>query len=426
MASQTISLGINVKNLIPYNVLIVDDSKMDQILLRQYLQSEMFNVSFAVENGAQAIEVLREFGHTIDIICLDYDMPVKNGVETLKEIRSVFPDKFAVMITSHPTKEVVNEIYKLKVNSLIVKPITKSQVVEKFAMILGRRDLMSRTVVAYKNTSGIDLNDLKIPPVPSVMLKVLQFDSNSAGGSAELEKIISPDKALSLDILRISNSSFYGRSGMVKTLKDAITLLGLKTVKNLVILQSKKQFTQTLIGSLFKKYIVELPILSSLVCFDLITPLGQKGLREGIFTLSLLRKIGSTVLAMNFSKRYQEILRLAEYGTKTIIQIERDEFNTDSIEVGIRVFKNWNMPEQYINIVKNQNFSQNEVNEVDDFDRVTRLGEIVSKKLLGSLNPPEEEELFDGIFAYYNAPQEIKEAFGPDYYDNIKDHPYFM
>jgi HD-like signal output (HDOD) protein/AmiR/NasT family two-component response regulator len=426
MSSKSISLGINVKSLIPYNVLIVDDSKMDQILLRQYLQSEMFNVSFSVENGAQAIEVLQEFGHTIDIICLDYDMPIKNGVDTLKEIRAVFPDKFAVMITSHPTKEVVNEIYKLKVNTLIVKPITKSQVVEKFAMILGRRDLMSKTVIAYKNTSGIDLNDLKIPPVPSVMLKVLQFDSAAAGGSAELEKIIAPDKALSLDILRIANSSFYGRSGMVKTLKDAITLLGLKTVKNLVILQSKKQMSGTLVGSLFKKYIVELPILSSLVCFDLIAPLGQKQLREGIFTLSLLRKIGATVLAMNFSKRYQEVLRLGEYGTKTIIQIEREDFNTDSIEVGIRVFKNWNMPEQYINIVRKQNFSINEIEEVDDFDRVTRLGEIISKKLLGSLVPPDEDELYNGIFSYYNAPQEIKEAFGPDYYDNIKDHPYFM
>jgi len=426
MAEQTISLGINIKSLIPYNVLIVEDSKMDQLLLKQYLQSEMFNIAFTVENGAQAMEVLREFGHTIDIICLDYDMPIKNGVETLREIRQEFPNKIAIMITSHPTKEVVNELYRLKVNSLIVKPINKAQLVEKFALVLGRKDLITKTVIAYKNQSGIDLNDLKIPPVPSVMLKVLQFDSSASGGSAELEKIIAPDKALSLDILRIANSSFYGRSGMVKTLKDAITLLGLKTVKNLVILQSKKQFSKNLVGSLFKKYIIELPILSSLVCFDLTVPLGQKKLRENIFTLSLLRRIGATVLAMNFSKRYQEILRLAEFGTKTIIQIEREDFNTDSIEVGLKVFKNWNMPEEYINIVRKQNFSVDEIKEVDDYDRITRLGEIISKKLLGSLIPIEEEELYEAIFAYYNAPPEIKEAFGEDYYENIKDHPYFM
>lgn len=426
MNEKSLALGINVKSLIPYNVLIIDDSRIDTLLIKQYLQSEMFNVAFTVENGAQGIEILREFGHTIDIVCIDYDMPVKNGVETLKEIKQFFPDKITVMITAYPTKEVVNEIYKLKVNALIVKPITKNQVVEKFANILGRKDLLTKTVVAYKNTTGIDLNDLKIPPVPSVMLKVLQFDSSTSGGSAELEKIIAPDKALSLDILRIANSSFYGRSGMVKTLKDAITLLGMKTVKNLVILQSKKQFAKNLVGALFKKYIIELPILSSLICFDLIAPLNVKHIKEGIFTLSLLRKIGATVLAMNFSKRYQEVLRLAEFGTKSIIQLEREDFNTDSIDVGIRVFKTWNMPKEYIEIVKNQNFSIEELKDVSDYDRVTRVGEIIGKKLLGSLIPPEEEELYTAIFEYYKAPPELKEVFGEEYYDNIKSHPYFM
>lgn len=426
MNEKSLALGINIKNLIPYNVLIIDDSRIDTLLLKQYLQSEMFNIAFTVENGAQGLEILREFGHTIDIVCIDYDMPIKNGVETLKEIKELFPDKVTIMITAYPTKEVISEVHKLKINALIVKPINKTQVIEKFATILGRKDLLTKTVVAYKNTTGIDLNELKIPPVPSVMLKVLQFDASTSGGSAELEKIIAPDKALSLDILRIANSSFYGRSGMVKTLKDAITLLGMKTVKNLVILQSKKQFSKNLVGALFKKYIIELPILSSLICFDLISPLNVKHLKDGIFTLSLLRKIGATVLAMNFTKRYQEVLRLAEFGTKGIIQIEKEEFNTDSIDVGTRVFKAWNMPKEYIEIVKNQNFSTKELKNVSDYDRVTRVGEIIGKKLLGSLIPPEEEELYRAIFEYYKAPPELMEVFGEEYYDNIKSHPYFM
>jgi HD-like signal output (HDOD) protein/CheY-like chemotaxis protein len=399
---------------------------MDQMLLKQYLQSEMFKVSHTAENGKQAMMILEEFHHTIDIICIDYDMPVQNGVETLRHIRALFPNIITVMITSHPSKEVVNEIYKLKVNSLIVKPITKAQVVEKFAMVLGRKDMMTKNVVAYKNTVGIDLNDLKIPPVPTVMMKVLQFDANVSGGSAELEKIINPDKALSLDILKIANSSFYGRSGMIKSLKDAITLLGLKTVKNLVILQSKKQFSNTLIGSVFKKYIVEIPILASLISFDLTGPLNVKQIRDEIFTFSLLRKIGATILAMNFSKRYQEVLRLSEYGTKSIILLEREEFTTDSIEVGLKVFKNWGMPEAFLELIRNQNFSIDEISRVSDYDRITRLSDIISRKLHKILLTPEEEELYNAIFNYYNANPEIKEAFGEDYFDNIKDHPYFM
>ncbi|MCB1176117.1 MAG: HDOD domain-containing protein [Leptospiraceae bacterium] len=426
MGKEKISLGVNVNNFIPYNVLIVDDSRMDQMLLRQYLQSEMFNVTHVAENGQHAIDILKDYNQSIDIICIDYDMPIKNGVETLKEIKADYPDIATIMITSHPNKEVINEIFKLKVNSLIVKPITKTQVIEKFALVLGRKDLISKSVIAYKNTVGIDINDLKIPPVPSVMLKVLQFDTSTSGGSSELEKIINPDRALSLDILKIANSSFYGRSGSIKSLKDAITLLGMKTVKNLVILQSKKQFSNTLIGSVFKRYINELPILSSLVSFDLTGPLNVKKLRDEIFTFSLLRKIGATILAMNFSKRYQEVLRLSEYGTKSIITIEKEEFNTDSIEVGIKVFRHWGMPDPFLELIRNQNFSIDELASVSDMDRVTRLADIISRKLHGLLVSPEEEELYTGVFTFYEAKPETKDAFGPDYFENIKEHPYFM
>ena len=424
--SETVSLGVNLKSLIPYNVLIVDDSKMDQLLLKQYLQSEMFRVSHIASDGTEALSILETFQNEIDIICLDHDMPNRNGIETLKSIKSLYPTKFTIMITGQANKEVVNELYKLKVNALIVKPISKAQVIEKFALVLGRKDLITKQIVAYKSTSGIDLNDLKIPAIPSVMIKVLQFDANSVAGSAELEKIITPDKAISLDILKIANSSFYGRSGTVKTLKDAITLLGLKTVKNLVILQSKKQIAGSLMGSVFKKHIQDLPILTSLVAFDLTVPLNLKGLRDEIFTLTLLRRIGATIFAMNFSKRYQDVIKLAEAGVKSIVTIEREEFGTDSIEVGLKVFHQWNMPKSYHEIVKNQDFSILNYTEVSDYDRLTRIADILSRKLYSILVSPEENELLETIFRHYKASSEIIDAFGPDYYDNIKDHPYFI
>jgi HD-like signal output (HDOD) protein len=280
--------------------------------------------------------------------------------------------------------------------------------------------------MAQTNKEVFDLNDIKIPPIPSVMLKVLRFDENITAGSQELEQIIAPDKAISLDILRISNSSFYGRSGSIKTLKDAITLLGMKTVKNLVILQSKKQFTNTLTSPSLKQYIIELPILSSLVSFDLTNPLGLKQLREEIFTFSLFRKIGSSILAMNFPKKYQEVLRMAEAGTKSIIEFEREEFTLDSIEVGMRVFKQWNMPRQFHDIMQNQNFGIGELETVSDYDRITRVADIISRRLVRLIIPAAEEELELKIYDFHKVGRDIKDLFAEDYYENIKEHPYFL
>ena len=119
--------------------------------------------------------------------------------------------------------------------------------------------------------NSIHLSDLTIPPLPMVAIKVMSFDAdNPAGGSEELEKIISPDKAITTDIMKIANSAYFGRSGKIHTLREAITLLGMKTVVNLVILKSNKKISNALVGETYQKHLQELPVLTALVSFDLI------------------------------------------------------------------------------------------------------------------------------------------------------------
>ena len=284
---------------------------------------------------------------------------------------------------------------------------------------------MAGTVIGFQTTGGIDLNNLKIPPAPHILMKILQSEFSTTEGSAELENIIAPDRAITVDILRISNSAFYGRSGKVKSLKDAITLLGVKTVKNLVMVLTNKNYTNQLKGELFKKYITDLPILSSLISLDLLAPLKQKNLSNEIFTFSLLRRIGSTIMAVNYSKRYYEILKLLNVGTKNVISLEQDEFLVNSIDVGRKVFKMWAMPEEFILLIQNQNFSINEVKSVTDIDRITRLSEIIAKKLMRISLMPEEEAMIAEVLNCYEADKNLMLAFNEDYFDNIKDHPYF-
>ncbi len=93
----------------------------------------------------------------------------------------------------------------------------------------------------------IDLQDIQIPPLSTVTVRVMQFDPLGENASSQgLEQIVAPDEGVCSDLLRIANSAYYGRSGRVKTLRDAITLLGLKTVKNLVILLASKSMNHSL------------------------------------------------------------------------------------------------------------------------------------------------------------------------------------
>ena len=68
------------------NVLLVDDEKNFVEFLAERLQLRDFNVTIAF-NGDEAINLVKE--NDFDVIVLDVQMPGKNGVETLKEIKKL-------------------------------------------------------------------------------------------------------------------------------------------------------------------------------------------------------------------------------------------------------------------------------------------------------------------------------------------------
>lgn len=70
-----------------YNILIADDVAMNRMLIRSILKSKLEDiVYFEAENGDIVIETVQE--HPIDLIILDLIMPVKDGFETLKYLKS--------------------------------------------------------------------------------------------------------------------------------------------------------------------------------------------------------------------------------------------------------------------------------------------------------------------------------------------------
>ncbi len=74
-----------------------------------------------------------------------------------------------------------------------------------------------------------------LPSLPAIALQVLELTQKEQVDIAEIARIISKDPALSSKILRTVNSSFYGRSQSISTISHALVILGLQSVKTLVL-----------------------------------------------------------------------------------------------------------------------------------------------------------------------------------------------
>ena len=69
------------------SIYIIDDEETIQYLYREGLALEGHNIVGSAPNGKQAIEEIENFKSYPDIIILDHRMPIKNGIETLRELK---------------------------------------------------------------------------------------------------------------------------------------------------------------------------------------------------------------------------------------------------------------------------------------------------------------------------------------------------
>jgi CheY-like chemotaxis protein len=119
--------------------LIVDDIIMNRILLKEIISDHAGNIIEAC-NGKEALEILED--NDIDVVLMDIEMPVMNGVETTRHIRNKFdfPKSKVIVIalTAHNPDDFFDDYNNAGFNELLTKPYS----FEKITNILESVDII--------------------------------------------------------------------------------------------------------------------------------------------------------------------------------------------------------------------------------------------------------------------------------------------
>ena len=102
------------------HVLVVDDDEITRLTFCQFLKKNNYQVSMA-ENGKQAVDLVKH--QAPDIILMDANMPVMDGLEATKIIRQQLEDIPIFMITSYSDEENVIRAFEAGVTEYISKPV---------------------------------------------------------------------------------------------------------------------------------------------------------------------------------------------------------------------------------------------------------------------------------------------------------------
>ena len=123
--------------------LIADDYSTARRLIKDSLQQMGFSCLEA-ENGNQAIALIQQ--STLDLVIADANMPEKNGIELLKEIRTDdnMKDLPVVLTLLEPFEDLISDAMKLGMNDYLIKPFdvfTLSKTLDKVINTTGGETL---------------------------------------------------------------------------------------------------------------------------------------------------------------------------------------------------------------------------------------------------------------------------------------------
>ncbi|MCE3015965.1 MAG: response regulator [Pirellula sp.] len=115
--------------------LVIDDSRATRRIVGLYLKELGFDILEAGD-GQQALDALVEHGLP-DVVMVDWNMPVMNGLDFIKAVRSdkANRDLPIIMLTTETEMERMALAFLAGVNEYIMKPFSRTMIEEKLSIL---------------------------------------------------------------------------------------------------------------------------------------------------------------------------------------------------------------------------------------------------------------------------------------------------
>jgi two-component system cell cycle response regulator len=195
-----------------------------------------------------------------------------------------------------------------------------------------------------------------LPSPTGVALELLDLIQRDDSTIAQISKTIKADPALSGRLLKFANSPFVGQRRAIVAIRDAVLLVGMQVLRQLVLGLSvlsnyRKGRCENFDYQLFWSHSVATAVATQALCSELEDLPADEG-----FTCGLLSGVGKLALATVYPNEYSGILqRLADRGSDfELLAPERTELMIDHVELGAAMVKDWGLPELHYRAIQTQ------------------------------------------------------------------------
>jgi len=328
------------------HILFVDDEAFVLFALRRLLRChrDLWDVEFA-ESGQLALQKMDE--RPFDVIVSDMRMPGMDGPELLAEVRKRHPRTVRIILSGQSDEDVrlraVGPAHQYL--SKPCDPKTLKNAVTRACMLRDRLENGSLRRLVSQIES--------LPSLPSVYQELV---SELRSGDASIERvaeIIASDIAMTMKVLQLVNSSFFGLTQRITDQRQAVKWLGIKRIEPLVL--TAGVFSQVDNGDLrgldFAAF-VDHCLAVGTRAKDIMAQLSDKAEdAEDAFLAGMLHDLGKLVLASQLPAQYLEAVDTAAQRAVPVWQTEMKMFGASHAEVGAYLAGLWGLPDPIVEAI---------------------------------------------------------------------------
>ena len=329
-------------------VLLVDKPRFVHLLER--MLEGHFEVKYAAD-GMEAVHTVREWSPDA-VVC---EATVPGGGTRLAEILRMnidCPPRPFILTCIKPGPDLIDKAAELGITRVLAKPFPPSALLEAVGNAVAsvqdkapeEEDEADLSQMIREQMLNID----GLPPFPATHTEIVRLANSDESDSDDVAEQIQMDPGFLATVLKLANSSHYGFSRKVDSLKLAVSLVGMKEIANLVMslqvfkelgnYDSKSGFDTTA----FWKHSVGTAFIARFLA---------KRLRAEVelcFMAGLLHDIGKVVLDRFFGDFFQEALALIQERSCPSVEAEKEVLGLTHTQVGGYLAVNWHFADTLI------------------------------------------------------------------------------
>lgn len=328
------------------SILFVDDEPNILSGLKRMLRSMRNEMDFYfAEGGRQALEVIED--REIHVIVSDMRMPGMDGAALLKTVQEKYSHIIRIMLTGQADDESVFRTVGV-VHQFLAKPSDPNTLKEVLTRACALQELMVNS-----NLKSLVSKLGGLPSLPVVYNQLREALKDPECAIGDIAKIIEQDMAMSAKVLQLVNSAFFGLFKTIDSPAHAVNLLGLDTIKALVLgvgvfseinPDNHKSFSAVALWShsvttaAFAKKIAQ-------------AETDQKEIVDNSFIAGIIHDIGKLLLFSYMQDQFIEAVETATETGMTLVECEQDLFSASHCDVGGYLIGLWGLPGQVIEAI---------------------------------------------------------------------------